>query len=253
MAQQWGKAAHFGYSWQLRTPEDNVAQRQALENTQGWLTSCKTWELQWRNTKRAEHLCSQKGKSGAGPDWTSTWPNPVPLLSSLVFLWQRSTGILKEHFSSADSVLLNHLQVVLNLRKFVPTQVTLHLSTLNSICYFITAIHFGNLFFTFSICCISFQYFNFDGSAIVKSSAARCSLGSFIVGKCIFKKCSFCMVIISWPYWCAIRGIVSMPFASWSSSILTACLTASSFSSLLPKHWEAHRHQLFLCLLTHFV
>lgn len=123
------------------------------------------------------------------------------VLCSLVFLWQGSTGILKEPFSSTDSVLLTYLQAVLCLGKFFPTQVTLQLPTLNSICYFITAIHFANLlFFTFLICCVSFQFFNFDGSATVNSSATRCFLGYFIVGKNFLKKCSFCMVVISWPY-----------------------------------------------------
>lgn len=37
------------------------------------------------------------------------------------------------------------------------------------------------LFFTFSVCCVSFQHFDFDGSSIMKSSTARGSLGSFTV------------------------------------------------------------------------
>lgn len=184
--------------------------------------------------KRARHLCSQKGTCGAGLINQHMAKSNVSVLCSLVFLLQGSTGILNEHFSSTDSVLLNYLQVVLCLRKFVPTQVTLQLPTWNSTCYFITAIHFANLlFFTFSICYVSLQFFNFDGSAIVKSSAARCPLRLLQSKENFFKKLFFCMVVVSWPYWSAIRGIASMPFANWSLSTLAVCLTVSTFSSLL--------------------
>jgi len=188
-----------------------------------------------RSTSPRKQLIPKRASVQAGLMSQRMDKSNCPALCSPVFVLCGSTGIPQEHFRLADSTLLKYVSVACYLRKFSAAAVTLHLSALNSTCYFITATQFGNLLlFTFSVCSVSLRYFDFDGSSVRKSSTARCSLGSVTVNtesrarteNRLLQAILFCGDHTLGAFACT-------PSANWSSSTLTACLRASTLSSLL--------------------
>ena len=108
-------AAHLGYPLELRSLEVNAAQRQAPENTQGYLTSVRLHELSRggmhgeQSTSTLKAAPSQKGRCGAGLINQHMAKSNASVLHPLVFLLQESTGTPKAHFSLTETVLLKYI------------------------------------------------------------------------------------------------------------------------------------------------